>query len=254
MKPAGFKWVLQVKGFEKVIQNEIKSFAFVLDAKDVGFFTEQVEHTVNVELDRQVKSDYHRCFRDWLVEAKKTKYITVRDIWLAMLACGYYPSEMKKLDRPTKPEEVCRLLKEDTQTRAVVFARWTRDVVDTASYLDCPYIVGSTPYEKRKLLIEALRKGSIDHLVAQSKTVMKGLDLSCVDVAVVTSHDWAYEVRYQLQHRLKHPLKTQPTFWIDMVARDTIEEKVVKVLRQKHEANVTFLDSLKVAYGLCAIS
>lgn len=245
MKPGRFGWYLK-KGVAQAIRETLKTDSFILSAKDAGLFIDQVKQTDLVELPNRLRTDYRHLERHWKLEETSTKYGVVKDNWLAAIACGIYPKEHQQNNYVFKPKELDKLVHGELNKQQVaVFSRWTHEVHATSKQLKCPCITGNTPYDARKDLLNDFRKGNFQHLVVQSKTASRGLDLSCVDNLVMLSNYWQYELRKQIEARMNHPKRKVPTLFIDMITNNTIEENVYDLLVNKHTNARFFLQRLK---------
>lgn len=246
MAPRTFGWGLK-KGVKPVLRDAIRDNAFVLSAKDAGLFVTQTEKTYLVEMPTDVKQSYKKVFKDWLLDADvTTKYATTRNMWLASLSCGIYPSTSDVPSNPFKVKAVRELLQGELRgQQVVIFSRWLKEVASVGKALGCPIIDGSTPYDERAKYINQFRQGKIQYLVMQSKAACRGLDLSCCNTAIMLSNYWQHEIRQQILARMKHPTKRIPTLFVDVISKDSIEEQVYEVLQDKHANARYFLQRLK---------
>lgn len=246
MAPRQFGWALK-KGVKPVLRDAIKDHAFVLSAKDAGLFTTQTERTYLVEMPSDIRQSYKKVFKEWLLnEDVSTKYATTRNLWLAALSCGIYPSSSVVASHPFKIKAVKELLQGELMgQQVVIFSRWLKEVYAVSKVLGCPQITGATPYSEREEYINGFRKGIYKYLVMQSKAACRGLDLSCANTAIMLSNYWQHEIRTQILARMKHPYKKVPTLFIDIITKDSIEQQVYEVLQEKFDNARYFLQRLK---------
>lgn len=245
MQPAKFGWSLK-KGVKQLIRDEMKRESFVLSAKDAGMFVDQVKQTHLVELPENIREDYQHIEQCWKLEKVSTKYGVVKDIWLAQLACGVYPLVFDTPSQCFKSPAVASICNQGLKgQQVVIFSRWRREGAAMATKLGCPLITGATPFEARDKLIKEFRQEKFQHLVMQTKCACRGLDLSCVDNAIMCSNIWQYEVRQQIIARMNHPFRSVPTLFIDILTNNTIEERVYELLQEKHLNARFFLQRLK---------
>lgn len=248
MYVAKFGWRLK-RGVAVQLRDAIKRDAYVLSAKDAGMFTEQVKRVHLAYMKKDTAKDYETIKRDWQLGTCSTKYGVVKDIMLAQLASGIYPKDSTGrigFD-PFKVDAVRHLLQDgELQNQSVIiFSRWLKEIYALGTALRCPIMTGSVPISEREKLLRKFRAGEFPWMVVQSKVACRGLDLSCCDTAIIASNYWQYEIRSQIVARLRHPTKQIPTLIIDVIAKDTIEEKVYEVLHEKHNNARFFLQRLK---------
>jgi len=248
MQPAKFGWSLK-KGVKALLRDELKKDSFVLSAKDAGMYAEQVKKVYLVEMPAEIQEDYREIQKAWMLDEVSTKYGVVKDTWLSQLSCGIYPIDLEGIKRASfcfKIKAIQRLLEgELIGQQVVVFSRWLKESHAIAKYLKCDVITGATEFEERESLLNKFRRGNSKYIVMQTKCACRGLDLSCVNTAIMCSNYWQYEIRSQIMARMKHPLKKIPTLFIDIITKDTIEEKVYEVLNEKHSNARYFLQRLK---------
>lgn len=242
MKPGGFGWRLK-QGSARLIREALHEESFILSAKDAGMFTEQVKQTHLVEMPKQVERDYKELEKAWALGEASTKYGVVKDAWLAMLASGIYPADIHLDFNPFKIKSVKELVE---GKQVVLFSKWVSEVYEMSRLLKCPCITGNTIIEERKKLIEAFRRNEFQHLVCQVTTAAKGLDLSCIDTAIMLSNPWEHNLRQQITARMNHPTRKVPTLFIDVLTKGTIEEQVYELLEQKRLNARQFLHKLKI--------
>ena len=245
MSPARFGWKLK-KGVKEVLRQALKEESFVLSAKDAGMFTDQVQRTHLIDLPDWIRQSYLEIEKAWALDRVTTKYGVVKDIWLSQLASGIYPDEMNSESYCFKLIAIRQLLESELKgQQVIIFSRWLKEVFAVSTNLKCPCITGNVPFEERAKLLTQFRQGSFPYLVMQSKTACRGLDLSCCNTAIMCSNYWQYELRTQILARMKHPLKQIPTLFIDLITKDTIEERVYELLQDKHQNARFFLQRLK---------
>jgi SNF2 family DNA or RNA helicase len=245
MQPARFGWHFK-KGVRPVLRDELRKDSFVLSAQDAGMYVEQTKQVHLIELPDWLRESYQEIERAWALDKMSTKYGVVKDIWLSQLASGIYPVEMNSETHCIKVKAVQHLLEGELKGQPVIiFSRWLKECFALAKALKCPCITGNTCFDARDVLIDSFRKHAFPYMVMQSKTACRGLDLSCCDTAIMCSNYWQYEIRTQILARMKHPLKQIPTLFIDIITKDTIDEKVYELLQDKHCNARYFLQRLK---------
>lgn len=248
MQPAKFGWSLK-RGVRNALRQALKAESFVLSAKDAGMFAEQIRKVYLVELPKEMQEDYREIQKAWMLDCISTKYGVVKDTWLSQLSCGIYPMDLEGVRRESycfKVKAIQQLLDGELKgQQVVVFSRWRKETSAIAKYLKCDLITGDTLFEDRDTLLNQFRRGDFQYLVIQTKCACRGLDLSCVNTAIMCSNYWQYEIRAQIMARMKHPLKKIPTLFIDIITKDTIEERVYEVLHEKGSDARFFLQRVK---------
>ncbi len=251
MRPSKFKWTLK-KGIKPLLRDTLKQESFIMSAHEAGLFTQQVQRTHLVEMPNHIREDYDEIEKAWMLGEASTKFGIVKDIWLARLACGIYPKELEDIRPDVAPFKIAAIKEllhgELKDQQVIIFSRWLKEVWAISTALKCPCITGQTPFDARDNLLANFRERVFPYLVVQSKTACRGLDLSCVNTAIMCSNYWQHEIRSQILARLKHPNKRIPTLFIDLITKNTIEEKVYEVLQEKYTNARYFLQRIRAKY------
>lgn len=130
------------------------------------------------------------------------------------------------------------LLREDPATPTLIWCSFTqplrriRSMVAT-SLGDCGLIDGSVAPAQRQALIERFQAGDLRHLALQYQTGRYGLDLSRADLVVRYNRDWSLETHLQAEARPEGPKRTTAPHYVDLVAPDTVDERLIEVHEQK---------------------
>jgi len=102
---------------------------------------------------------------------------------------------------------------------------------------------GTTSVNERVLVKEAFQRGEIDVIVGNSRAGGRGIDLSCANWMVYYSHDWSLRNRRQSEDRAQSLKKQESVLYVDLVAIDTVDEKILETLRhQKNFADIVVGD------------
>jgi hypothetical protein len=81
--------------------------------------------------------------------------------------------------------------------------------------------------------VAAFQAGEADWFVAKQRSAGRGHDLARANWMVYYSHDWSLRMRLQSEDRAQSLKKLDSVLYMDFVARDTVDEKIVAALRAK---------------------
>jgi hypothetical protein len=81
-------------------------------------------------------------------------------------------------------------------------------------------------------------------MLAQVKCGKFGLDWSVASTAIYYSNPYDMEDRAQSEDRIVSATKTEPVLYIDLITKDTIDEEVTEVLRDKNVTARSFFNSI----------
>jgi len=243
-----FNWVPK-PGFKDRIRASVQSKAFVLSRKEVGIGNRKFYEKRTVEMDPAQKKAMEKLEDEFVLEVpgeeeKSTVWAPVKFTWMARLAGGFVD---EKLVYDGKIKELRTILTSELAAeQVVVWFRFNAELHAVATELrkrgvSLGEIDGGTPEEERARLRLGFKNGHVRVLLIQQKVGMFGLDLSSASTSIYFSNSYSSEHRVQSEDRIEHPKKKEPLLIIDLVARDSIDEDVVSLLRRKRYQNDYYL-------------
>ena len=131
---------------------------------------------------------------------------------------------------------------DEIQGKAIIWATWTRDIRSIAEALRDRYSVqavarlhGETPDSERQQIVENFqdRRSDLRFLVGHPKTGGYGLTLTAASTVVYYSNSYDLELRLQSEDRAHRISQTNKVTYIDLIAPDTVDQKIVSALRDK---------------------
>lgn len=108
----------------------------------------------------------------------------------------------------------------------------------------CVYIYGGMNAKHIQDCIDGFKSG-IEILVANQAVLGYGHNLVCAHYAIVFSNPLNYELRHQSRERIERIGQKEHMFYYDLVAKDTVDEKILKGL-QSHESMQKYLIKAEV--------
>ncbi|HEY6327441.1 MAG TPA: DEAD/DEAH box helicase, partial [Candidatus Cybelea sp.] len=123
----------------------------------------------------------------------------------------------------------------------IVWARFTHDVQQAGNALELigrrvGYYTGAQSIEKKRDVRAAFAAGRLDALVGNQRAGGRGIDLSRAGLVVYYSNSFSGVDRTQSEDRAVHLDKDSPTWYVDLIARGTVDEtKILPALREKRD-------------------
>lgn len=249
-------------GTRDIIKTEIRKKAYILSRKEAGIGSRKVYEKRVVVMGSELRKSYETAEREFVLdhpeleEGKTTNWPMVMSMWLGRMAGGFV--DEKYVD-PAKMNELMELLTGELKgEKAVVWFRFNAEVEQAYQLLkkkkiQCAVITGATPYQVRDLMRKRLRdepEGNSFVLLCQVKCARYGIDLAAADVAIYYSNSYSLEERAQSEDRIVHPKKSVPLLYIDLINENTVDEDVVKALREKHTQSAFFLQALAKNFSM----
>lgn len=99
---------------------------------------------------------------------------------------------------------------------------------------------GATNEDDRAASIERFMAGEARLFVGTPRAGGRGLTLTAASVVVFYSHDFSYEVRAQAEDRAHRIGQVRSVTYVDLVAEDTVDERLLEVVAAKKDLAALF--------------
>ena len=163
---------------------------------------------------------------------------------LQQILCGYLPidDEGTLVDIPTRRLDALMDTIEETSSKIIIWARFRKDIQRIEEALAKKYgyssvgsYYGDTNEDAREELVRNFSDS--DHetrfFVGNPQTAGYGLTLTSAHTVIYYSNDFNLETRVQSEDRCHRIGQNHPVTYIDLVAEGTVDEHIVKALRNK---------------------
>ena len=130
---------------------------------------------------------------------------------------------------------------EEMEGKAIIWANYQKDVAQIIEHIEKEYGPGSvvdyyglTPQEDRQENIRKFQNGSeCRFLVGTPQTGGYGITLTKANTVIYYSNGYDLEKRLQSEDRAHRIGQKKNVTYIDIICDDTVDEKIVKALRDK---------------------
>lgn len=135
----------------------------------------------------------------------------------------------------------------ENRHKALVFSQFVdhlhiiRDYLDSQS-IKYQYLDGSTPMNERKKSVDAFQAGEGDVFLISLKAGGTGLNLTAADYVIHTDPWWNPAVEDQASDRAHRIGQQRPVTIYRLVAKDTIEDKIVELHHHKRDLADSLLE------------
>ena len=161
---------------------------------------------------------------------------------LHQISCGFVGTDSGSIVE-LKSNRLTELLEilEEVNGKAIIWANYRHNIKALESILKEKYgeeavesYYGDTPGEKRQEIVERFQKDkTLRFFIGQPRTGGYGLTLTAANTVIYYSNSYDLEVRLQSEDRVHRISQTSKVTYIDLVAEKTVDEVIVKALRQK---------------------
>lgn len=233
------------------IKEEVHQRAFVLTRKEAGIGDGKVYERRVIELPAKARRFYNELKDRFCAtlngKEHSTKWVPVQYLWLQQVASGYLGSDVA---HDNKVNELINLLRGELAGESVVvWFRFNNAIRAAGSALSRAHInhglvTGSKSPAERELAINEFRLGKTQALLCQVQCASMGIDLSNASTAIYFANSCSLDHRVQSEDRILNPAKKEPLLYIDLVAKETVDEDIVDLLRDKKVESRFFLTRL----------
>lgn len=239
-------------------KNKIMKCSVIRKKEEVLDLPPRTYETIRVELSDEQRRMYNQLRDSFITEMKDAivtaPVIITRLIRFSQITAGFYKDITGKetsYEKNSKQEWLIEWLK-DHGHKTVVFVRFIKELKDLEKRLEHEGISARSMYgetrERIALVKEYNETPGIQVFIGQLDTAGAGINLQSAAYCVFLSNNYSYGDREQAESRIhRQGQKAGNCTFIDVVSRDTIDERVLKVLKRKESlANMLTNDLLKV--------
>ena len=161
---------------------------------------------------------------------------------LHQITCGHFTADdgSIQLIPNNRITELMNVL-EETEGKVIIWANYQRDVNQIIKAITEKYGPGSvvdyyglTPQEERQENIRKFQNGDeCRFIVGTTQTGGYGITLTKANTVVYYSNGYDLEKRLQSEDRAHRIGQKKTVTYVDLIAEDTVDEKIVKALRDK---------------------
>ena len=161
---------------------------------------------------------------------------------LHQITCGHFTADdgSVQLIENNRIKELMNVL-EETEGKAIIWANYQRDITNIIQNIVKVYGPGSvvdyyglTPQEERQDNIKRFQNDeNCRFIVGTTQTGGYGITLTQANTVIYYSNGYDLEKRLQSEDRAHRIGQTKSVTYVDLIAEDTVDEKIVKALRDK---------------------
>ena len=161
---------------------------------------------------------------------------------LQQITCGHFVADDGTTQeiKNNRLKELMDIL-EEVEGKAIIWVHWQKDVQIIKEALIKEYgpwsvvdYYGLTPQDQRDKNKDAFQNDSkVRYFVGTPQTGGYGLTLTAANTVIYYSNGYDLEKRIQSEDRAHRIGQHKPVTYVDILAEETVDEKIVKSLRKK---------------------
>ena len=162
---------------------------------------------------------------------------------LQQICCGFLKLDDGKIqDLPNNRLSELLSVVSETTGKVIIWATWTHNIKEIEKLLiknfgedSVATYYGETPQDKRQEIVQKFqnKNDKLRFFVGQPKTGGFGITLTEASTVVYYSNSYDLEIRLQSEDRAHRIGQQNKVTYIDIVAPKTIDEKILKALKDK---------------------
>jgi SNF2 family DNA or RNA helicase len=237
-----------VSGFKNLseLSEQLKTFSYRVLKEDCLDLPEKIYMKREIELSAEQKKIYKQMKEEALatLNGKQITTMTVLTqlMRLQQITCGHFVAD----DGTTQEIKSNRLnelldILDEVEGKAIIWAHWQKDIQIIKAALIKRYgprsvvdYYGLTPQDQRQKNKDAFQNDSkVRFFVGTPQTGGYGITLTAASTVIYYSNGYDLEKRIQSEDRAHRIGQKKSVTYVDILAEDTVDEKIVKSLRKK---------------------
>jgi SNF2 family DNA or RNA helicase len=233
----------------KELSDKISSCSFRVLKKDCLDLPPKIYQTRLIDLNKDQLTAYNSMVEELKVKVEDTTLtatiILSLMIRLQQITAGYLPilddlgniKEYHKLGHPTKIEELLRIL-DETDQKVVIWSRFVPELLEVQSQLNKAgignvLVYGGIKDHERHGLIKEFQEGEARIFIGNPATAGLGIQLYSGSTVIYLSNSFSLDQRLQSEDRVHRAGQIKAVNYIDLIAPNTIDVKILNCLRSK---------------------
>ena len=246
-----FKQVIGYKNLDELTES-LHKFSSRILKKDCLDLPDKIYITRKIELTPEQKKTYDEikkyAITDLYDEQEQRQQVSVTSVLTKMLrlhqiSCGYTTTDMgENIElKSNRLQELMSIL-EEVEGKAVIWANYRYDIKRIVEEIKKVYgddsvgsYYGDTSDDNRMLYLKQFQdvKSPLRFMVGNTQTGGYGINLTTASTVIYYSNNFDLEKRLQSEDRAHRIGQVNKVTYIDIVCKDTVDEKIVKSLLAK---------------------
>ena len=237
-----------VVGFQRLdeLASQLKTFSYRVLKEDCLDLPEKIYMKREITLTPDQKKVYSE-MKEKALANLNGKQITTQTaltqlMRLQQITCGHFVADdgTNQEIKSNRMDELMDVL-DEIEGKAIIWAHWQLDVKNIVKAITKEYGPGSvvdyyglTPQDQRQKNKDAFQNDSkVRFFVGTPQTGGYGITLTQASNVIYYSNGYDLEKRMQSEDRAHRIGQTKSVNYVDLIAEDTVDEKIVKALRKK---------------------
>ena len=228
------------------LSNQLKGFSYRVLKEDCLDLPDKIYMKRNISLTPDQKKLYEQMRKEALATLNGKKVTTVNALTQLMrlhqITCGHFTSD-DGMTQPIKNNRIDELMDvlEEIEGKAIIWAHYQYDINTIIKEVEKVHGPGSivdyyglTPQDERQNNIKKFQNDDkCRFIVGTPQTGGYGITLTAANTVIYYSNGYDLEKRLQSEDRAHRIGQKKSVTYVDILADETVDEKIVKSLRKK---------------------
>ena len=240
---------VQIVAFYKNLEElaeKLKAFSYRVLKKDCLDLPDKIYMKRVISLTEEQQKVYKQMKEKALAELNGEKMTTVNALTqlmrLQQITCGHFKADDGSIQeiKSNRLNELMNVL-EEIEGKAIIWAHWQSDIIKIMEEIKKVHGPGSvvdyyglTPQDQRDKNRDAFQNDSkVRFIVGTPQTGGYGITLTAANTVIYYSNGYDLEKRLQSEDRAHRIGQHKPVTYVDIMAEKTVDQKIVKALRDK---------------------
>jgi len=244
---------------KEMIANKLSKCCYVMSTKDAGLFAKKVYERKTFRLKNNTMKAYRDFVKNFVLKYddeiyKVTDWVLAQFTSLRQLCSGFLKDpetkEYKFIDN-SKANLIIELLQvELLDNQVLIWCDFIHEVDMLSNLLNKNNISNLKIYGKvkkpiRDLRIKDFQNSRVNVLIGNPSCFEEGTTLSNADTTIFYSSPLGSKKRSQTEKRMSNPFKKEVDLVIDLIAEETIEERIIKSHIRKEKRQISMINLIK---------
>ena len=256
------KQIVGVRRQDEILA-KIEPFSIRMRKEDCLDLPPQIYETFYVDLTRDQLEIYKKLKKNFLVEIGTKKIVSsnilTRFLHFQQITAGFLSSssdeaesQIFKFEKNPKLDLLEELLSEEEGRKFIIYTRFLYENKMIKNRLEAKgykveSLTGKVKSKKRAAIRRTFQEGELDGLVVQIQVGGLGISFTRADIVIYYSNSFSYIERTQSESRVHRAGRKGTVLYIDLVARNTIDISVLKILKKKREISDYVLNKVRIS-------
>jgi len=246
----GKREVLIVKGYRNLecLKQSISKYATIIKKDECLDLPPKIYQKYCIELTEEQRKLYEQMKNKALIELENTivstKIVLTKLLRLHQITCGFLKDDDGNMHEIKSNRLIAlQTILEESQDKAIIWANYRYSIQGIETMLKKEYgpesvrtYYGDTTSDERQVVKQEAKRGvetNMRWLISNQASGGYGNTWTAFNLVVYYANCFDGELRNQSEDRCHRIGQTKSVTYIDIVAKDTIDEKILKILKDK---------------------